>query len=240
LTVFDDTHDAWTDRLSEYVDGELDAAERAALDVHLQVCPACARTVTELRAVATRAAELTSPEPAEDLWPGICERLAAPERGAEPRARRAVLDLAAWRERSAATASRRWSFTLPQLAAAAVLLVVLSSLSAWWTFSRRPVVPTATPMPGTTQAASFETARYEVTIAELERVLREHRGELDPATVQIIERNLNIIDAATEQARRALAADPSSPYLNGHLATQLRRKVTLLRQATAMVAAYGS
>ena len=43
--------------------------------------------------------------------------------------------------------------------------------------------------------------------------------------------------AAAERARQALAADPASPYLNGHLATQLKRKLTLLRQATAVVAA---
>ena len=88
------------------------------------------------------------------------------------------------------------------------------------------------------QPAAFETARYDAAIADLEQVLRDHRGELDPATVRVIERNLRVIDDATAQARQALAADPASPYLNGHLATQLKRKLTLLRQATAVVAAH--
>jgi len=70
-------------------------------------------------------------------------------------------------------------------------------------------------------------------------VLREHRSELDPATVRVIEQNLLIIDQATAQARRALAADPANRYLNGHLAAQLVRKLTLLRQATALVAVRG-
>ena len=69
--------------------------------------------------------------------------------------------------------------------------------------------------------------------------MREHRRELDPATVRTIEQNLRIIDQATEQARRALAADPANPYLNSHLAAQLRLKADVLRQATALVATHG-
>ena len=45
----DPIRDAWTDRLSEYVDGELDAAERGALEVHLQLCGRCTGTVAGLR-----------------------------------------------------------------------------------------------------------------------------------------------------------------------------------------------
>jgi hypothetical protein len=230
--VFDDTHDAWTDRLSEYVDGELDAAERAALDVHLQVCPACARTVTELRAVLERAGELETPPPAEDLWPGIEARITAPAR--RPR----VFDLGAWRRRAAGP-PRRWSFTLPQLAGAAAVLVLLTSLGVWTALVRRPAGPAGPALvTSVAQPAAFETARYDAAIADLELVLRDHRGELDPATVRVIERNLRVIDDATAQARQALAADPASPYLNGHLATQLKRKLTLLRQATAVVATH--
>jgi anti-sigma factor RsiW len=234
--VFDDTRDAWTDRLSEYVDGELDAAERAALDVHLQVCPACARTLTELRAVLERAGELEVPPPAEDLWPGIAARLPARERR--------VLAPAAWRGRGRPAGPRRWSFTLPQLAGAAAVLVLLSSLGVWAALTRRsaaPAGPAGTSAlgaaPDAAAPAAFETTRYDAAIAELEQVLKDHRGELDPATVRVIEQNLRVVDQATAQARQALAADPASPYLNGHLATQLKRKLTLLRQATAAVAA---
>ena len=85
--------------------------------------------------------------------------------------------------------------------------------------------------------AGFDEKRYDATVAELEQVLREHRSELEPATVRVIERNLAIIDRATEQARQALLADPSNPYLNGHLADQMRRKIRLLQTATEAIAA---
>jgi anti-sigma factor RsiW len=238
--------DAWTDRLSEYVDGELDPAERAALDVHLQLCEDCAGTVEELRAVLRRAGALAASAPETDLWPAIEARIAAPRKGQ-------VLDLGGWRGPGASRAavpdagrSRRWSFTLPQLAAAAVLLVMLSSVAMWNVLARRPAA--VAPLPGPSaappavavvQPAGFESARYDAAIADLERVLREHRSELDPATVRVVEQNLLIIDQATAQARAALAADPANRYLNGHLATQLMRKMTLLRQATAIVAVHG-
>jgi anti-sigma factor RsiW len=238
--------DAWTDRLSEYVDCELDPAERAALDVHLQLCEGCAGTVEELRAVLQRAGALEASAPETDLWPAIEARIAAPRKAR-------VLDLSDWRGRRASRAAgsgagqpHRWSFTLPQLAAAAVLLVMLSSVTMWTVISRRPAAvlplsdpPTANPVAALVQPAGFESARYDAAIADLERVLREHRSELDPATVRVIEQNLLIIDQATAQARKALAADPANRYLNGHLTAQLMHKLTLLRQATAIVAVRG-
>src|SRR5438093_1416138 len=59
-------------------------------------------------------------------------------------------------------------------------------------------------------------------------------GRLDSTTVRILERDLATIDTAIAQARRALAADPGSAYLNHHLADTMRRKLELLRQATAL------
>ena len=248
----DPIRDAWTDRLSEYVDGEMDAASRAALDVHLQLCERCAGTVGQLRAVVERAGALEPRVPGTDLWPAIEARLA-------PARRPTLLDLVGWRSRRTtrpagpdAGRSRRWSFTFPQLAAAAALLVMLSSVTMWAVLTRRPAAGPGQPapsaastatVPATTpalvQPAGFDATRYDAAIADLQRVLNERRDELDPATVRVIEQNLLIIDQATAQARKALAADPSNRYLNGHLAAQLMRKMTLLRQATAIVAAHG-
>jgi len=182
------------------------------------------------------AARLEPHAPPRDLWPGIAARI-----GAAP-ARRPTR--AAWRE-------RMWSFTLPQLAAAGFLLALLSGGAMWFLLSRSAVgtgregpvalVPSLRPTTMTTGAvtASFDTRQYDSAIAELEGVLRQHRAELDTSTVRIIEQNLAVIDQATDQARRALAADPANPYLNGHLAEQMLRKVDLLRQATALVSAHG-
>ncbi len=49
------TEDLFTDRLSDYLDGEeLSATERAAIEAHLATCGACRTTLAELEAVAAR------------------------------------------------------------------------------------------------------------------------------------------------------------------------------------------
>ncbi|MGH7644281.1 MAG: anti-sigma factor family protein, partial [Gemmatimonadales bacterium] len=68
--------DQWTDRLSDYLDGHLATAERAALEVHLPDCAACRSTLAELRRVVMRARTLEDRPPAGDLWPGIATRIA--------------------------------------------------------------------------------------------------------------------------------------------------------------------
>src|SRR5207249_1924131 len=110
-------HDPWTDRLSEYLDGDVSDDERYAVESHLAGCPDCAAALDELKQVVERARTAGPRPPRADLWPGIAERLggagggrAAPFRAREP---------------------RRVSFTLPQLAAAAVVLIAVSGGVAW-------------------------------------------------------------------------------------------------------------
>ena len=65
----------------------------------------------------------------------------------------------------------------------------------------------------------------------LQRVVTERKAQLDPATVAIIEKNLQIIDAAIAQSRAALAKDPASRLLSDQLTHALDKKVELLRTA---------
>lgn len=223
--------DQWTDRLSEYLDGELGAAERTALESHLAGCAACATTLDELKRVVARARALDDRPPAADLWPTIAEQV-----GVSSGAHR-VVSLAAHRER------RRLSFTIPQLAAAAIALAALSATAARLA-SRAPQL---TPQPDRVardstpvmrNAATSEVSpRYAAAVADLERALDQRRGRLDTTTVRIIEKNLAVIDRAIRDARSALAADPGNAYLNLHLAEQMRRKLDLLRRASVLAGA---
>ena len=66
-------------------------------------------------------------------------------------------------------------------------------------------------------------------IATLQAIVTEKRARLDPATVRVVEDNLNLIDVAVKQARAALARDPASGFLTGTLDNVLQKKVELLR-----------
>ncbi|HEX7051487.1 MAG TPA: zf-HC2 domain-containing protein [Longimicrobiales bacterium] len=237
------TADPWTSRLSEYLDGELDAADRNALEAHLHACAHCRDALEDLRAITSAAGRLEDRPPTTDLWPTIAARIGA---GTAP-AR------ATWRFRPGARLRSFLDAGLrqPRLAAAALALALAAG--ALWIArpdriasgpppapAPRPIAAPA-PAPRNGGAVRFVTddgaAGYDAAIADLQRVLAERRDELDPATVRVLERNLEIIDRAIEDARRAVAADPGKRYLNRHLVDSMQRKLELLRHATRIVRA---
>ena len=78
---------------------------------------------------------------------------------------------------------------------------------------------------------SFADAQFDAAVADLERVLRDQRDQLNPRTVLVLERNLQVIDDAIREARTALENDPANALLNAHLANARQRKLNLLRRA---------
>jgi anti-sigma factor RsiW len=221
------TTDDFTHRLSEYLDDELSAAERVKMDAHLQSCAECRSTLEALRVVVSSASQLRDSAPKHELWRGIAARIAPGDR---PSAR-----ASAFRR----VVTSRLSFTLPQLAAAGLALMVLSGGLVWMARSGDPRVDfqpisadTAlrTPAP----PAMFADPHYDEAVAELEGTLKAAQTRLDPATVRVLEQNLAAIDRAIEQSARALAAEPANAYLNRHLADVRQRKLTLLLRATAL------
>jgi anti-sigma factor RsiW len=77
---------------------------------------------------------------------------------------------------------------------------------------------------------------YGQQIALLQKIVGQRKSQLDPSTVAIIERNLQIIDAAIEQSRAALSRDPASRMLSQQLNHALDNKVELLRTAAMLPA----
>jgi len=223
-------NDTWTGQLSEYIDGTLPERERTALEAHLASCAACPATLAELRRVVARAQALDDRPPAADLWPGIAGQIGVSSGAPQ------MVSLEQRRTR------RRFTFTVPQLVAASLALALLSGSAGWLLVRQRTAGPTSsvatgTPMPTPlmTNARTYDVnPRYAAAVADLERALEQRRGRLDTATVRVIEKNLGIIDRAIRNAQSALAADPGNTYLNLHLADQMRRKVELLRRATAL------
>src|SRR5438132_6476956 len=77
-------------------------------------------------------------------------------------------------------------------------------------------------------------ALYSREITTLERIVKQRNSTLDPATIAIIKRNLEVIDAAIEQSKAALARDPGSTLLYDQLTHTLDKKVDLLRTAAGL------
>jgi anti-sigma factor RsiW len=214
--------DTWTDRLSDYLDDEMSPSERVSLEAHLADCRECTDALAELRQVIARAAALPARPPSQDLWPGIAPRLDA---------RRSVL-------RFFTRAERRVSFTVPQLIAAGLALMVMSGGGVWvlnHAGSATTMPPVAAAPDPDAVPAALADPHYDEAVADLQQTLQDGRGQLDAATIAILEANLASIDKAIDESRRALAADPANLYLNNHLADARQRKLALLRRAAALV-----
>ena len=228
------TEDAFTDRLSDYLDGEdLSARDRAEIDAHLETCARCRTALAELQEVAARAKSLPDAAPTVDLWAEVAARIAPST----------VLPFARPRH-------RRFSFTLPQLVAAGLALMVLSGGLVWvmrLNDPRASLPPAVAQAPGLDEATpisrssvAFADPNYDQAVADLEQILETGRSRLDAETVRILEDNLLAIDQAIEQSRKALRSDPNSVYLNNHFADSRNRKLALLRRASALAMAQDS
>jgi len=211
-------NDQWTDRLSEYVDGELANSERTALEAHLATCAECRAIVADLRKVVARAKALEDRAPKVDLWSGIHARL-TPGR------------------RPGVTRPWRVSFSVPQLLAASIALILLSGSGAWLALKPRQSA-VVTPRPDPEFAVlNVSTRRTDAAIADLQDVFDRNKSRLDTSTVRVVQQAFTTIDRAIAEARAALVADPGNAYLNLHLADTMRRKLELLRRVNAIAAA---
>jgi len=134
------------ENLSAYLDGELEGAELAAAEAHLESCAECRADLEGLTRVARRAAALDDRPPEKDLWSGIQNRLATPSTSD-------VVPLEPFR--------RRIAFTMPQLAAAAVAIMALSAGGKPLTTpATQRSHPTTRPSPACRTCSSRAAARW--------------------------------------------------------------------------------
>lgn len=219
--------DLWTDRLSEYLDSELDPQERIAMEAHLADCAACRQTLRELRSVVRALGADPADTPDAALWGRIEARL-------EPRTE---VREAPVRPGSAARRRPAFSLRAAGLAAAAVLVLALGG-RALWRAPASPVPPASPPRSAPAYvlpAAARPTPPEAHAIADLQRILDEGRGHLAPETLRRIQESLALVDTAIAQAERAIAADTSNPYVARQLERLRREKLETLREASGIV-----
>lgn len=232
-----------SERLHDLLDGLLEGVERDATERHLEGCATCADRLAELTALLDALGGLPSEaRPVRDLWPEIADRIAdriaAGQGGGGGGGPARVLAFPAAGRRDLTHGRRRVSATVPQLAAAAVLVSLLSAGSAWWALSRSPGA--VAPVAATAGSVEAPVGRVvpaamplDVALGDLEMALTEGRDLLDPETLAVLEESLAAIDQAILEAREALASDPNSELLNRLLINHQRAKLRVLQQATA-------
>jgi hypothetical protein len=242
------------ERLSEYLDGELDRSDRETLEAHLKQCAECARVLEDLGRVRAEARGLPRPPAPAVLWPRIERAIAEPGK---------ITRLGSPR--------RSRFFSLPELLAACLAVAILSAGAVFLALGHRQpaagtapagtlargaepkseerraeppasvaAVPAERTGPEASLAARTPETPKEEAISELRKALSRERDRLDPTTIRTLEANLAIIDLAIDQAKRALAADPADSYVKQHLAETMRRRTELLQRATMLASTSSS
>ncbi|MFZ5516185.1 MAG: anti-sigma factor family protein [Candidatus Zhuqueibacterota bacterium] len=112
--------------LGPYLDGELGADERQAIEAHMAACPSCARELAELRYVNAAGKTKFVPEPTQDYWKNLTRSVMDEVREldrtpAKPRLRLATIRSIIW--------PQQMRFRLVSLAASAAVVGVFVLLT---------------------------------------------------------------------------------------------------------------
>jgi len=249
-----DKHDCdlMCERLAAYLEGELAPDERTAAERHLAECASCAEVLAELRAIAAEAATMPLLVPSRDLWAEIESRISTPvtllagtPAGVRRATRRQWQFALAAAALIAATAGTTYLVATHRGGTAAPVINVATRTpqqqaeSTTAPATGAATAPQVTPAPVSPSKISQVSSRpkrdvsaarvYDHEISLLDSLVHTRRESLDPKTVAIIEKNLEIIDKAIIESRAALAKDPKSPLLSNQLDNVLGSKVELLR-----------
>jgi hypothetical protein len=224
------TCDEFADHLADYLEHDMDEGARASMELHARVCGGCGSLLTDMRALAASAAKLAPLTPSRDLWPGIAERIETP-----------VVALNPSGETFAQRAARpRWRGAWMALAAAGLVAVTATVTYEVTSRSASRAPASVASRPASDSPATFVSNRatieqtYDSEITRLRAIVQQRSSQLDPATVEVLEKNLRVIDDAIAQCKDALRSDPNSRFLIESLNDALESKVLLLRKAASL------
>jgi hypothetical protein len=218
------------DQLSDFLDGTLGRGEHALVSAHLAACAPCAAAREELLSILGAASEagrfLYAPPDEYALWQRIRGSVEAERRG-----RAAAAGAGFWSR----LLTRRWEFTLPQLATGVAALVVAVALATTLGVQYLTAVPDAGPARA---GRAAEAADYPQTY------LRPHQASLNywqqraelrkaswnPRMRDSFDRSLSALDRAVADSIRELQQNPHDEVAEEMLNSALRDKIDLLRE----------
>jgi len=211
-------------KISEWIDGELDAAGLRRLERHLQGCAACRKVRANLSALVSEARALETPAPSDRVWAGIRSGLAGSQ------------------SLEAAPASRpaapiRLPGFSPALRLAAAGLTALILVAGGVTLGRRvlrepgPSALDKSRMNFTLAKLAEAESHYQLAIQALDEAVASQKENLSPGMAELVGQELGAIDALIRTAEDAVKRDPADLKARAYLLDAFRNKVEFLEAA---------
>ena len=229
--------DAWTERISSYLDGEMSVIEKGAFEEHLEACGGCCEILDDLKAISDTASSLEELSPPPTLWNSIRSSIEEEQNQLKPQAQTSR------QQTQTPKKIRSLQFSMGELLAAAIALILLSAGGGWMLGQETSNTSSPVPIAQNENEPSIRVANslpepskggLVESLQKLEAELLERQGSLDEETMTRIQDSLFFIDSSISDARRALLVDPESEYLNAHLNKSLQKKVRVLQGATRL------
>ena len=216
--------------LSEQLDGSLGFTERRAVSLHLETCDLCAGVRDELHSIVKVARQsndyaLTPPDE-RALWLRISNSI-----------ERDVLRAPAREGFWTRLLSRRWEFSLPQLASGMAVTVVAVALvtalgvqyiSGESNTGRRRLAQDVRDRTGTNHLQGY-LQPHDASLQYWQQRVESRKASWNPRMRQSFDRSLLALDDAVSESLGELQRNPHDEVAEQMLNSALRDKIELLR-----------
>ena len=213
-------------RISERVDGTLNAHGMERLDRHLRECADCLQFEKDLKRIAAEAGGLDALVPPDRVWRNIQSKLEEAGRGR--------LHAIATRTPGFGVFARkpRLRRAFAGLAALGLAAVVAGGLYRGF----RPRQDAR--FSGLKEQERYALAKldeaeryYQMAIRSLSEAFSARKGSLAPQLTEMFQKNLEVIDATIEACRQAVLTEPDNVQARAYLLAAYRDKVSFLDDA---------
>ncbi|MFC2160659.1 anti-sigma factor family protein [Acidobacteriota bacterium] len=209
-------------KISEYIDNELNSAEKQLLEKHLDGCSECQRLYEDFKKIKADAEGLAEFSPSGQTWfkiaSGIKEKQKGTVRQKRDRLRRFVFS----------------PHSLGWIVSAGLFLVIIVGAVT--------IIPRLTPKETSSQqyvVSKLEEAEhyYQKAIDALWEAVSVQEDSFDPQLFAVFQKNLSIIDESISACREAVLSRPNSLDSRNFLLTAYKEKRSLLEHMMAVSAA---
>jgi len=222
----------YQDLLSDFIDGALTPDAHNSVQTHLAACAGCTEVRNDLGAVVAFCLEQRGEYDAvpneRALWLRISNMIAVDAASASPTP---IPANAGWWFR---LMNRSWRLSFPQLAAAAVVLIVVSMFAFMGARSvnvtgsgvrEAGIVPSLSGL-----SVKDRYRQQEQVIAYWNERVELNKARWTPQMRNTFDKNMTVIDAAVNDSMRQLSQNPHDEVSEEILNAALNDKVELLRE----------